>query len=206
MKLHAKWDNKNEPSFNSDVTYCCFECVFQLFKLTSYWELTEEVGSCLWPFITHPLMYKCKWCPWANFLLVFFPHFRLWTWALCMDQITLLFLPKQGKNYCLQFRRLWTWSFLILQREDMLLRLVLPLSQFFSLSNISLQFIYLLFIIFFKLQYWIVPPSFSLSHSFPLAISLSVVSRVCLCLWLFGRGFGYHYSCGYVAMYVCRWV
>uniref|UniRef100_A0A7N2LKB0 non-specific serine/threonine protein kinase n=1 Tax=Quercus lobata TaxID=97700 RepID=A0A7N2LKB0_QUELO len=40
--------------------------------------------------------------------------------------------------------------------------------------------------------------------SFPFAISLSVVLRVCVCLWLFGHEFGYCYSSGYVAMYVCR--
>ena len=43
----------------------------------------------------------------------------------------------------------------------------------------------------------------SLTLSFP-SCDLLVVSHAGVCLWLLGRGFGYCYSCGYVAMYVCR--
>ena len=48
----------------------------------------------------------------------------------------------------------------------------------------------------------------SLSLTLFLLRSLSRLCRVCACLWLFGRVFGYRYSCGYVAIYVCRceWV
>ena len=142
----------------------------------------------------------------SKFLTFFSPHFRLWTWALFMDQITLLFVQKPGKNSCVQFRRLWTWCFLILQREDMLLRLVLLLTEFLPLSlSLSQTYISCFSSLGFQITILNSPTQFlSLTLSFPLAISLSVVSRVSVFLWLFGRGFGYCYSCGYVAIYVCR--
>ena len=127
----------------------------------------------------------------------FFPHFRLWTWALFMVQITLLFLQKPGKNSCLQFRRLWTWSFLILQIEDMLLRLVLPLTHYLSLSNMSLQFF------FFRISnHNIVYSSCNLSFLVVLRVWVFMV------VWLWVWVLLFLWLCGYVAMYVCRceWV
>ena len=108
----------------------------------------------------------------------FFPHFRLWTQALFMDQITLLFLQKQDKNYCLQFRRLGTWSVLIMQREVMLLRLVPSLTQYLSLSNISLQFF------FFRFSNYNIEQShrISLSHFLFLLQSLSLGCVACVCV------------------------
>ena len=147
--------------------------------------------------------------------LTFFspPYFRLSTWALFMVQITLLFLQKPGKNFCLQFRRLWwTWSFLVLQREDILLRLVLLLTHFLSLS-LSQTYISCFSSLGFQITILNSPTQFlSLTLSFPLAISLSFVSRssvfmnVCN-LWpcMYVDVNVYCYSCGYVAMYVCRW-
>ena len=110
----------------------------------------------------------------------FFPYFRLWTWALFMDQNTLLFLQKQGKNSCPQFRRLWTWSFLILQREDMLLRLVLPSLNFSPSQTYHYSFSFL----GFQITILNSPTQFlSLTHSLFFLQSLSWLCRVCACVY-----------------------
>ena len=79
-----------------------------------------------------------------------------------------------------------------------------PISLSFSLS-LSQTYISCFSSLGFQITILNSPTQFlSLTLSFPLVISLSVVSRVFVFLWLFGRGFGYCYSCGYVAIYVCR--